>query len=91
MCAFSFSVESTRVYAPSYGDAVTVLKGLCTVLMVSTQELRAGTELPRCHPVGIVLGIVLLVLHGTSDSSGCTQRRNGGGPFITVMRSVLGH
>ena len=68
-------------------DVVTVLKGICTALIISTQELRTGTELPQCHSVGIVSSFVLLVPHGTSDSSSRTQHCSGGELFIIVDAS----
>ena len=65
-------------------DVVTVLKGICTAVHISTQEFRTETELSPCHLVGIVSSFVLLVPHGTSDSSGRIQHCSGGEPFITV-------
>ena len=59
----SLSAQSMCVYDSPYGDAVTVLKGICTALMISTQELRTGTVLPQCHSVEVVSNFVLLAPH----------------------------
>ena len=49
------------------GDVVTELKGICTAVAVSMQDLSAGTELRQCPSVGIVSSFGLLNPHGASD------------------------